>query len=75
MESVPCDDHTEKKLSNNYKKDLMLPTSQATRATKLGTLSVPLNAIYSRNTPLAYPKGGKIPTIRRHAPAKSLRPI
>ena len=54
----------------------MLPASQATRATELGTLSVPLNAFYSGNNHQAYPtKGGKIPTIRGHAPAKSLRSI
>ena len=53
----------------------MLPTSQATRATDLGTLSVPLNAFYSGNNPQAYPKGGKIPILRKHAPAESFRPL
>ena len=33
----------------------MLPTSQATGVTVLGTLSVPLNAFYSGNNLQAYP--------------------
>ena len=48
------------KRSQKYSNDLMLPASQATRATELGTLSVPLNAFYTRNKPQAYSRSGVV---------------